>query len=178
MGPSSSDQRPLGAAVGCPGSTARRRFPFTCSLSLLTPAPSLAPPGWRLWPCQRVLTLSSPDLCGPWVDILCTLSMAGGGVCAQSSPHSAVGRKQHPSARSFSGPRAGEAEPDPGARHPGLRCLHPQPHVGGTGSPQGTKRGWERETPAPAQASWGPAVSPRPVPSWPSALGMLAVLGG
>ena len=82
MGPSSSDHRPLGAAVSCPGSIARRRFPFTCSLSLLTPAPSLAPLGWRLRPCQCVLTLSSPDLRGPWVDLLCTLPVGWGGLCS------------------------------------------------------------------------------------------------
>ena len=54
----------------------------------------------------------------------------------------------------------------------------PSPMSGGTGSPRGTKRGWEREIPAPARASQGSTVSPRPVPSWPSAIGMLAVLGG
>ena len=56
---------------------------------------SLAPPGWRLWPCQRVLTLSSPDLRGPWVDILCTLSMAGGGGLCSVLP--TLGRRQEAS---------------------------------------------------------------------------------
>lgn len=65
------------------------------------------------------------------------------GVCAQSSPRLAVGRKQHPSARSSMSWRGGA---DSGAKRPGLRHLHAQPHAEGQAH-LWAQRGWERETP-------------------------------